>query len=311
MQVQIQNILNSNATKTAKIMLLLELGLSRTQIADLQSLGKYGAIQNVFAKWQAGRNGNVPTRLVFSPAAFNKRFGIEIEAYDISRDMVAQALRSAGINCYTEGYNHDTRGHWKVVTDGSLSGNDTFELVSPILEGENGLAQVRTVSEVLTRLGVRINRTCGLHVHFDAAGMDLMNWKRLLTNYAALEGTIDSMMPMSRRGDGNTYCRSMKIASLQTKIDAARTLDQLRNIFSNRYSKVNTQAFARHKTIEFRQHSGTFESQKIENWVVFLHNLVDYSKAHIIENDSFESLKKFNSIETVNFYHSRIQDLNS
>lgn len=311
MQVQIQQIVNSNATKTAKIILLLELGLTRTQIADLQSLGKYGAIQNVYAKWQAGRNGNVPTRLVFSPAVFNRKFGIEIEAYGIDRTRVAQALRNAGISCYTEGYNHDTAAHWKVVTDGSLQGNQTFELVSPILIGEDGLRQVRTVSEVLTQLGARINRTCGLHVHFDATQIDLQNWKRLLGNYAALETTIDSMMPQSRRGDGNTYCRSMKINNLATRIAAATNLNQLRGLFNSRYYKVNTQAFSRHQTVEFRQHSGTFEAAKIENWILFLHNLIDFSKQNTIENDNFESVKRFNSIETSNFYHNRIQDLNS
>jgi Putative amidoligase enzyme len=312
-QVQINEVLNRQITKTAKIIALLNLGMTRTQIADLAVLGKYGAIQNVFAKYIAQTAHGIQTvsRLTFSPSTFNRKFGIEIEAYGISRDRVAQALRNAGINCNAEHYNHDTSNNWKVVTDGSLSGNDTFELVSPILEGENGLAQVRTVSEVLVRLGARINRTCGLHVHFDAVGMDLQNWKRLLTNYAGLESTIDSMMPQSRRGDSNTYCRSMKIANLGAKIEAARTLDQCRNIFPNRYSKINTQAFARHRTVEFRQHSGTFEGEKIVNWVLFLHNLIDYSRSFSIESDNFDSLKKFNSVETSNFYHSRIQDLNS
>ena len=311
MQVQIQEILDRNTTKTEKIKALLDLGCSRVQIADLEVLGKYGAIQNIFAKWQLGRNGNIPTQFIFSPIPFSKRFGIEIEAYGIDRRRVATALHQAGINCNAEYYNHNTRMEWKVVTDASLSGTDTFELVSPILQGEEGLEQVRIVSEVLIRLGAKINRSCGLHVHFDAANMDLTNWKRLISNYAGLESTIDSMMPQSRRGDTNTYCRSMKIANLRSKIESARTLDQLRNIFPNRYSKINTQAFSRHRTIEFRQHSGTFESEKIINWIVFLHNLVDYSKNNAIETDNFESLKKFNSIETLNFYHSRIQDLNS
>jgi Putative amidoligase enzyme len=311
MTTQVQNILARTGTQKAKIIALLELGLTRVQIADLQVLGKYGAIQNVFAAWQNGRNGNVPTVSVFSPSVFNKRFGIEIEAYGIDRSRVAQALRTAGINCQAEGYNHDTRTAWKVVTDGSLSGDRTFELVSPILEGEDGLQQLRTVSTVLTRLGAKINKTCGLHVHFDAVNMDLTNWKNLIKNYANLESTIDSMMPQSRRGQTNTYCKSLKINDLNAKIDAARNLDAVRNIFPNRYSKVNTQSFARHRTIEFRQHSGTFESAKIENWVVFLHNLVDYSKSHTITNDGFDELKKFNSAETVNFYHGRIQDLNA
>jgi hypothetical protein len=50
MTTQVQNIANGNGTKTAKIIALLELGLTRKQIAELQVLGAYGAIQNVFAK---------------------------------------------------------------------------------------------------------------------------------------------------------------------------------------------------------------------------------------------------------------------
>ncbi len=41
--------------------------------------------------------------------------------------------------------NHDLRPHWKLVTDSSLNGNDTFELVSPILEGEDGLEKLERV----------------------------------------------------------------------------------------------------------------------------------------------------------------------
>lgn len=311
MTTQVQNIMNGNGTKTARIIALLELGLTRREIAELGVLGAYGAVQNVFAKWQLGRGVTTSTQLLFSPAAFNKRFGIEIEAFGIDRSTVAQALRQAGINCNAEGYNHDTRAAWKVVTDISISGDNSFELVSPILEGADGLAQLRTVSDVLTRLGAQINVSCGLHVHFDAANMDLTNWKNLIKNYAALEGTIDTMMPRSRRGDSSYYCRSMKITNLNAKIEAARTLDQVRNVFGGRYFKVNTQAFSRHRTIEFRQHSGTFEAAKIENWVVFLHNLVDYSKAHTITTDGFDEVKKFTTVENAAFYHQRIQDLNA
>lgn len=306
-----ESILNGNGTKTGKIIALLELGLTRKQIADLGVLGKYGAIQNVYAKWQAGRSGNTPTRLVFMPSAFNKKFGIEIEAHGCDKGIVARELRNAGINCHYEGYNHDTRSHWKVVTDGSLSGDNTFELVSPILEGENGLQQVRTVSEVLVRLRVKINRTCGLHVHFDAATMNLPTWKNLLKNYASLESVIDLMMPTSRRGNENKYCKSMKIANLNTKLNQSTTINQVVSIFPNRYQKVNTQAYTRHKTVEFRQHSGTIEAEKMINWIVFLHNLVDYSAANTIENGTFETLKNFNQEQITNFYHNRINDLSA
>ncbi len=67
---------------------------------------------------------------------FTRRFGIQIEAYNCTRERLAAELREAGINVAVEGYNHTTCNHWKLVTDASLTGNDTFELVSPVLEGK-------------------------------------------------------------------------------------------------------------------------------------------------------------------------------
>ena len=308
MQQIINNITNSSDTKTAKIIALLELGLTRKQIADLQLLGKYGAIQNVFAKWQAARLSQ-PSRLLFSPTAFDRKFGIEIEAYGVEKRRVIRAINEAGIECHDESYNHDTRRHWKIVSDASLTGQYAFEIVSPILEGENGLEQLRKVSEVLVRLEVKINRTCGLHVHFDAAQMNVATWKNLLFNYAGLEDIIDTMMPQSRRGNTNQYCKSLNITNLKSKLDAATTIQQVANIFPNRYQKVNTQAYNRHKTVEFRQHSGTIEAEKMVNWILFLHNLVSFSAQNRVENATFETFKKFNNSEVVNFYHQRIQDL--
>ena len=63
----------------------------------------------------------------------------------------------SGIEVASERYNHDLRPHWKLVTDSSLNGNDTFELVSPILEGEDGLEKLERVCWVLDSCNVKIN----------------------------------------------------------------------------------------------------------------------------------------------------------
>lgn len=317
MQQRINDILNANLTKKAKIILLLELGLTRTQIADLQVLGKYGAIQNVYAAWKQGENSTPrPTRQplatpqAFTPNGFNRRFGIEIEAYGVDRDALATALRRAGIDCAVEAYNHATRTHWKITTDNSITGvANPFEIVSPILEGMDGLEQVRKVSEVLISLRAKINRTCGMHIHFDAAHMNVNCWKNVMLNYALLENIIDSMMPESRRGTSNQYCRSLRIPNFATKFKNVRTIEGLSNLFPDRYYKVNMKAYVQHRTIEFRQHSGTIEFEKIKNWVLFLHNLLSYSTTMQMQSIDFEQLKKFNQNEIVNFYYNRINDL--
>ena len=71
------------------------------------------------------------------------------------------------------------------------------------------------------------------------------------------------------------------------------------------------QSYVRHNTIEFRQHSGTVEFEKIANWILFLHNLVEYSKTKkvLASEASFESFQKFNQPEVVNYLTTRINQL--
>lgn len=293
---------DSSLTKTEKMRQLLALGLTRRQVADLTGCG-YGFVQNVFAKYwpeQVKAKG-------FTFIPFNRKFGIEIEAYGVPMSRVAAALNAAGINCQSENYNHASRQYWKVITDGSLSGQNCFEIVSPILEGMDGLAQVETVSRVLTGLRVKINRTCGLHIHFDAAGFGLEQMKNVVVNYANYEAIIDSFMPQSRRANNNTYCRS--ISDLATRVDRAANISQLVGLQGTRYQKLNLTSYNRHGSIEFRQHSGTIEFDKIKNWVLFLHNLVEYSKTKQVGDATMASLTKFQQPEIINYLHNRINDL--
>lgn len=301
---------NASLTKTEKIRQLLALGLTRRQVADLTG-GNYGFVQNVFARYwpdQVRSRMQAAADDVFRFLPFNRRFGVEIEAYNVSRSELANALRAAGIAVEVETYNHTTRRHWKVVTDGSLSGQNSFELVSPILEGQAGLEELKTVCRVLKQQRAYINRSCGLHVHFDAANFGLAQTKNLLVNYARYEGIIDSFMPASRRGSTNTYCGSL--THRVERIDAATSMNQLVNsVMSNRYQKVNLQSYNRYKTIEFRQHSGTIEFEKISNWVLFLHNLVEYSRTSRVETATMASLEQIQQPEIFTFYHNRQSEL--
>ncbi len=79
-----------------------------------------------------------------------------------------------------EGYNHtDSTEYWKLVADGSLTGNESFELVSPILHGEEGLKDLEKVCWVLELCNVKVNESCGLHIHMDAADFTINTWKNL------------------------------------------------------------------------------------------------------------------------------------
>lgn len=280
MNEQIANILAQETTKTSKIQQLLLLGLTRRQVADLVTRGNYGWVQNVYKKML--ENGIViPSQATAVPTpvldySFNHRFGVEIEAYNCSRERLARELQDAGIQVTIEGYNHDARSHWKLVTDSSIEGRDTFELVSPILVGEEGLKELETVCWVLDACDVKVNESCGFHVHMDASDFSIETWKNLALSYKHIENIIDSFMPRSRRD--NRYCESMRNLP-ETRITGANTIRDLQQAFNNnRYYKVNLEAYSRHRTVEFRQHSGTINFAKMEKWIRFINGLIIFAQ---------------------------------
>lgn len=299
MNEQITNILNQRITKTAKIQQLLLLGLTRRQVADLVTNGNYGFVQNVYKKMM--ENGTFATEPVSNAIdyTFNRRFGIEIEAYNCQRDKLARELREAGINVAVEGYNHTTRDHWKLVTDASLRGNDTFELVSPVLQGEAGLQELQKVCWVLEYCDVKVNDSCGLHIHMDAADFTLDTWKNLATTYKNLESVIDAFMPGSRRD--NRYCKSLSRVSA-ARIQQAQSIRDLQIAFnSDRYFKLNLEAYSRHRTVEFRQHSGTTNFTKMENWIRFVANMITFAHHGVARRAQLSEIPFLNNDQKIYF----------
>ena len=310
MEQQIANILAQTTTKTRKIQQLLMLGLTRRQVADLVTNGNYGFVQNVYARMNLAHQPEQPLALPTIDYTFNRRFGVEIEAYNCRANVLVDALREEGIQVSAESYNHATRNHWKIVSDSSLSGNNTFELVSPVLEGEAGLKELKKVCWVLDACNVKVNTSCGLHIHFDAANFSLQTWKNVAISYKHIETIIDKFMPESRRN--NQYCRSLSSISEQ-KINSARNINELQmTTFENtRYFKLNPQSYSRHKTIEFRQHAGTINYDKISNWVLFLNGLVTFAEQQPIASGTVLNNLPFLNEEQKSFFRLRTKKLNS
>ena len=234
MNEQIRSILAQETTKTSKIRQLYLLGVPRAEIARMVTNGNYGFVVNALRRMSECECGpNIQPLAAAPDYTFNRKFGIEIEAYNCSRERLARELRESGIEVVVEGYNHTTRPHWKLVTDSSLNGNDTFELVSPILVGEAGLRELEKVCWVLELCDVKVNGSCGLHVHIDAAGFSMETWRNLALSYKHLEPVIDRFMPASRRD--NYYCRGLGHVS-DGMIRSARTVDELKGRIGDRLS---------------------------------------------------------------------------
>lgn len=300
-------ILNQTSTKTKKIQMLLQLGLSRTEVARLMGIG-YGFVQNVYAKM----NSTIQSQIFQFEFIFNRNFGVEIEAYGCDRNALAELLQSKGI-ATNMGNRLSQSSIWKITGDGSISGENSFEIVSPILNGTNGLEQLKKVCEALGELRAKVNKTCGLHIHFSASDFSVNTWKNLYKNYINFETTIDSFMPISRRGNNNSYCKSLLTDSKERvfqKIETSRNLQQISQAVTgrNRYFKINAEAFIRHNTVEFRQHSGTIEFEKIQNWILFLARMVEYSTTRVATTETLESAE-FLTTEIKEFYKGRTRQL--
>lgn len=214
------------------------------------------------------------------------KYGVEIEITErkadgspIERSEIARAINSKGVAAEVQGYNHNTQNVWKVITDSSCG----FEIVSPILEGQDGLNQLKKVTEALNEVGAQVNINCGLHVHIDGRDLTKQQIGRVVLWYAKWEKAIDAMLPASRRANSNRYCQSLDYV-VKPLSDALWQNNHRIKFWSNpvgwvdgvngRYSKVNLNSYIRYGSIEFRQHSGTTEFEKISNWIMLLQRFV-------------------------------------
>jgi hypothetical protein len=226
----------------------------------------------------------------------NYRFGVEIEftgAWLRTVETEMQAiLAGTNIDVVREGYNHNTRPHWKITTDATVterrnySSGDGFggELVSPILQGEAGLLELKKVLQALNSVqGVDVDVRCGLHVHLSWDGMTTTHVKNIIRRYAAHEAQIDGWMPRSRKANNSRWCSSIagNRYPLRDIANHQGNLERMAGL-AGRYYKVNIQCLSRYGTVEFRQHSGTTDYSKISAWVKFLMGFCEASKTALL-----------------------------
>ena len=197
-------------------------------------------------------------------------FGIEIET--IAPD---SAVRNDGLRI--GGYRRGIQvpylpAGWKAEADGSIdngNGGHRCEIVSPVLRGPEGLAQVAEVMRILEAKGHRVNASCGVHVH--------VGWERewpsialarLVTIVAYVEKGLYAITGTKNRERGR-YCGGVR--KYGNEKDAKPNLDR------DRYHALNLTNLARGSkdTVEFRVFSGTTSATKAVGWIQVCLGLVE------------------------------------
>lgn len=273
----IKQIVLSKGSKDAKIKKMID----DLKCTRYEANHYYSLVMHVESA-RSERSSERATRRAFT-------MGVEIECFGIVKSEVREALQRKGVLSIETGYDHnDQKKAYKLGHDGSITGLNSCEVVSPILKN---LKSLKVVCDTINEHGARVNRSCGLHIHLGADQLTLDQWVRVIKNYARIEPIIDTFMAESRRANNNCYCKS--IVEAADRLSDIGSFQQIESAFRcDRYHKVNVMSFRRHKTIEFRQHQGTTDFAKIKMWAEFLMALVNYSIDHeaLIEATTIDGL---------------------
>ncbi len=216
----------------------------------------------------------------------DRKFGIEFEVvnkYSASKYQVVQAIKRYNLLIRdTDSYfsNADsTERYWTVKRDGSIDGNG-FEIVSPVLKGQDGIRQVKIVTKILDK-HCTINRSCGLHVHWETRDFNGEDFIKLYNFSLRFQSTMDFLVPKSRRE--NCYCRSWAGSISENNSSLVRNLTD-----GSRYHTINFNSYSVRGTIEFRQHAGTTDFEKVLNWILFTQSVIE-----TVKEKSFVTSKRF------------------
>lgn len=227
----------------------------RSNTADIVSVMQYNG-----EGWRIGRT-----------------FGIEIEVANLSTTYAAACLTAANLSASAQGYNHcDSETEWKVTTDASVPNG--CEVVSPIMAGSNGIAQLQTAVTALVANGAGWSRDTGIHVHVDAGDLSYSQCLDVAAFYAANTDVLDSFYCETRKG--NSYCQTIRSDYVEylRGIATHGSEDERKHDLSyraERYLAVNLQALRAHGTIEFRAMEGNGNVARLTQWCRVLTAIVD------------------------------------
>jgi hypothetical protein len=176
-----------------------------------------------------------------------RRFGIELEVSDAPdyHDLAGQTVFGS-------------------KSDGSVHG-DGLEFVSPILQGDAGLAAVENLCAFAESRGWDCDRSCGYHLHIDVSDLEPGQRKRVYYAYRLTEALWYKFV--SPRRASNSYCLALAARPDQIRGMGWRECIENANDTVERYGWCNIVAYDTHKTIEIRLHHGTIGKDEVVAWI--------------------------------------------
>lgn len=268
-------------------------------------------------EWERRLKYRYPMLRYFTP----RTFGVEIETFGLkytispgdqgvippykitSRsaegELLPQIFARHGISL--DGLSPDAPPYeaWSFVLDDTIKGAGGSELVSPILSGLKGLAQVYDVLLLLKEFPqIQVNETCGFHVHHGVEPSSFSNRElfQLLRIVSIFEDYIYCLLPEERR-QADT-CRPLEIDlhewyrrdGSETHVPRVQHLwyspenrddpekPRHRKMHPTRYHGLNLHSYWYRNTIEFRYFPSLLDQpEELMQWIIFSQFLVEWS----------------------------------
>ena len=225
----------------------------------------------------------------------DQNFGIEIEMTGLTRANAAQVLagyfgtEATHVGGVYDAYTvRDGDGRqWKIMSDASIhcqnrNGHNAsrlyaVEFVSPICRYED----IETIQELVRKLrtaGGRVNNTCGIHVHINAAPHTPKTLRNIVNIMAAKEDLLYKALDI--KVERENYCKKADTRFLDdVNLKRPTTMPELEELWYNgrggsfhhyddsRYHALNLHSVFSKGTIEFRLFNSTMHAGEVKSYI--------------------------------------------
>jgi len=148
-----------------------------------------------------------------------------------------------------------------------------MEFPSPILQGDNGLEEIRAFLRIVREREWKADNRCGVHIHLDMS--DETSEECLNTAYAyRLLYPLILKFVSAQRG-GNSMCGSPQYTCAD--IEGFEHFEDFVE-HRDRFEFLNWRAYIVHKTCEIRLYTGTLKARPLCNWIKLHTRLIDRVK---------------------------------
>lgn len=230
-------------------------------------------------------------------------FGVEVEMTGITREEAAKALagyfgtehRHTGGTYDTWSVKDSKRKTWKLMRDGSITaecktstgyfkindGDYRVELVTPKLTYDQ-LPKLRDCVRLLQQAGAKVNNSCGIHVHVDAANHNRQSLKNLIGIMFSKEDILFKALQVNETR-AKKWCKKVREPMLREaralSSDETKDLTELENIWYGginghsehynwtRYHALNLHSVFYRGTVEFRCFNSTLDPGRVAAYV--------------------------------------------